>query len=64
MEKNPLAGLKGGFNPKAAGFGRQNSGMPKGTIVNRGSGFPGRGVDGRHGSYTPPTAWSGVVGKK
>ena len=63
-KKNPMTGVKGGYNPKTAGFGLQNKGMPKGTMVNPGSGFPGRAVDGRHGSYTPPSAWSGVVGKK
>ncbi len=62
--KGPMTGLKGGYTPRAAGFGRQNNGMPRGTMVNKGNGFPGRGVDGRHGSYTPAAGWSGVVGKK
>ncbi len=62
--KGPMTGLKGGYTPARAGFGRQNNGMPKGTMVNRGNGFPGKAGFSGHGSYTPPSGWSGVVGKK
>ncbi len=62
--KNPMSGVKGGYNPKTAGYGLENKGMPKGTMVNKGNGFPGKAGFSGHGSYTPNTAWSGVVGKK
>jgi len=63
MKKSPMSHVKGGFTPKAAGYGKVNKGMPKGTQVNKGCNYPGKASTG-HGAYTPKRAWSGVIGKK
>ena len=56
--KNPMTGVKGGYTPKAAGYGLQNPGMPsfEGEKIKAGGKFPGSAQTTKNGPYTPPKA--------